>query len=169
MTKYSPVPFCFLWQVLAKDLATVRELVEATVAQLGGGGASGSGSSTPSSSCLVGSVSMAASRFSGVKVTDALNAVDTMHDHHMRELLPRVRACDGDIKEHLLRVAAAKGLLAGDVCGQLQRIALQQSRIRDMRSKLAAFNEVLVRQEAAVGQLRAVVRWVALRRRGGGM
>jgi hypothetical protein len=39
-----------------------------------------------------------------------------------------------------------------------QRIAAQQSRIRDMKDKLAAFGEVLARQAAAFAELRAATR-----------
>ena len=41
---------------------------------------------------------------------------------------------------------------------QLQRISAQQSKIRDMKNKLAAFSEVLARQEAAFAELRPVTR-----------
>ncbi len=44
--------------------------------------------------------------------------------------------------------------MTGDVLGQLQQISAQQGRIREMKNKLAAFSEVLARQEGAFGQLR---------------
>jgi hypothetical protein len=81
-----------------------------------------------------------------------------MHDNHVQEVLPRSRACDEEIREFLARCAGAKAAMGRDVCEQLQRIAAQQSRIRDMKHKLAAFQEVLVKQEAAFGQLRSVMR-----------
>ena len=48
-----------------------------------------------------------------------------------------------------------------DVVEQLQRISAQQSRIRDMKNKIAAFSEVLGRQNAAFSELAVVGRYVA--------
>ncbi|GIL48153.1 hypothetical protein Vafri_4839 [Volvox africanus] len=48
--------------------------------------------------------------------------------------------------------------MSRDVLSQLQRISGQQSRIRDMKNKLAAFYEVLSRQDAAFAELRVVHR-----------
>ncbi|WIA42046.1 hypothetical protein OEZ86_009334 [Tetradesmus obliquus] len=125
-------------QVLSKDLLTVRQLVEDVVAQLGGsaGGAS----------------------LSGAAVHDTCAAVDTMHDNHLHALLPRVRQADGSIAEFLLRCGDAKGRMTRDVLRQLQGIAAQQSRIRDMKHKLAVFQEVLSRQAAAFNELQAATR-----------
>ncbi len=44
--------------------------------------------------------------------------------------------------------------MTGDVVAQLQQISAQQGRIREMKNKLAAFSEVLARQDSAFGQLR---------------
>ncbi len=49
-----------------------------------------------------------------------------------------------------------------DVVEQLQRISAQQSKIRDMKHKLAAFGEVLQRQAMAFGELKAVHRCAAV-------
>ncbi|GBF99515.1 hypothetical protein Rsub_11949 [Raphidocelis subcapitata] len=125
-------------QVLSKDLRTVRELVEDVVAQLG---ASAGGAS-----------------LSGAKVHDAAAALEAIHDSHLGQLLPRVRACDGQVADFLARCTAAKGAMGRDVLEQLQRIAAQQSRIREMKDKLAAFAEVLSRQASAFGELRAATR-----------
>jgi hypothetical protein len=129
---------CYV-QVLSKDLLTVRQLVEDVVAQLGGsaGGAS----------------------LSGAAVHDTCAAVDTMHDNHLHSLLPRVRACDSAVVEFLLRCSDAKTRMTADVLEQLQGIAAQQSRIRDMKHKLAVFNEVLTRQAAAFAELQTATRW----------
>ena len=48
--------------------------------------------------------------------------------------------------------------LTKDAVHQLQRIASQQSRIREMKDKLAVFGEALGKQEAAVGELLALRR-----------
>ena len=48
--------------------------------------------------------------------------------------------------------------LTRDVLQQLQRIASQQSRIREMKDKLAVFGEARGRQDAAVSELLAVRR-----------
>lgn len=45
-----------------------------------------------------------------------------------------------------------------DVILQLQRISGYQSRMRDLKNKLAAFGEVLARQESAFAELRLVTR-----------
>lgn len=45
-----------------------------------------------------------------------------------------------------------------DVVLQLQRISGYQSRMRDLKNKLAAFGEVLARQESAFAELRLVTR-----------
>ncbi|KAI8470000.1 MAG: hypothetical protein J3K34DRAFT_521683 [Monoraphidium minutum] len=125
-------------QVLSKDLRTVRGLVEDVVAQLG---ASAGGAS-----------------LSGAKVHDAAAALEAIHDSHLGQLLPRVRACDGQVTDFLARCVAAKEAMGRDVLEQLQRIAAQQSRIREMKDKLAAFGEVLSRQAAAFAELRAATR-----------
>lgn len=127
-------------QVLTKDLFTVQSLVESVVAQLGSsaGGAS----------------------LSGAAVHDSCAAVDTLLEQHLHSLLPRVRACDTSVAEFLLRCAEAKACMTRDVLEQLQGIAAQQSRIRDMKHKLALLNEVLSRQAAAFAELQAANRWV---------
>jgi hypothetical protein len=81
-----------------------------------------------------------------------------MHDNHLHSLLPQVRQADGSIAEFLLRCGDAKGRMTRDVLEQLQGIAAQQSRIRDMKHKLAVFNEVLTRQAAAFNELQAATR-----------
>ena len=45
-----------------------------------------------------------------------------------------------------------------DVVLQLQRISGQQSRIRDLKSKLTAFKEVLARQEQAFAEVKMATR-----------
>ena len=47
-----------------------------------------------------------------------------------------------------------------DVVAQLRLISGQQSKIRELRNRLAAFTEVLARQEAAFGELRSAHRCV---------
>jgi hypothetical protein len=60
--------------------------------------------------------------------------------------------------EFLLRCAEAKACMTRDVLEQLQGIAAQQSRIRDMKHKLALLQEVLARQAAAFAELQAANR-----------
>lgn len=133
------LPPCARVQVLTKDLATVQGLVESVVAQLGSsaGGAS----------------------LSGAAVHDSCAAVDTLLEQHLHSLLPRVRALDTAVAEFLLRCAEAKACMTRDVLEQLQGIAAQQSRIRDMKHKLALLNEVLSRQAAAFAELQAANRY----------
>jgi hypothetical protein len=125
-------------QVLASDLATVRSLVESVVAQLGSsaGGAS----------------------LSGAAVHDSCAAVDSLLETHLHDLLPAVRAGDASIAEFLLRCGEAKACMTRDVLEQLQGIAAQQSRIRDMKHSLGLLAEVLARQAAAFGELQAANR-----------
>lgn len=62
------------------------------------------------------------------------------------------------VQEFAIRCCDCKARMTRDVLEQLQRISAQQSKIRDMKHKLAAFNEVLVRQDAAFAELRLVHR-----------
>eukprot|EP00198_Chlamydomonas_reinhardtii_P008819 XP_001698156.1 predicted protein [Chlamydomonas reinhardtii] len=73
--------------------------------------------------------------------------------------LRTVRALVEDVAAEASKVA-----MSADVLGQLQRISGQQSRIRDMKNKLAAFNEVLARQDAAFSELKVVHRCACGRR-----
>ena len=124
--------------MLVKDLATVRRLVETVVGLLG--------------------ASEAGASLSGAAVADSCGAVDTMHASHLSALLPRVRAADAATTAFLLRCAEAKAVMSRDVLGQLQGIAAQQSRIRDLKHKLALFGEVAARQAAAFEELRGATR-----------
>ncbi|MEW5306673.1 MAG: hypothetical protein WDW36_009123 [Sanguina aurantia] len=122
--------------VLAKDLATVRKLVEDTVAALGSSG----------------------SRASAAAGHDSAKAMEAIQANHVSVLLPRLTECDAAAETFLGSCIAAKERLTTEVLDQLRSISAQQSKIRDMKNKLAAFNEVMGRQEAAVGELRAVHR-----------
>ncbi|GLC36258.1 hypothetical protein PLESTB_000603400 [Pleodorina starrii] len=134
-------------QVLSKDLRTVRTLVEDVVRQLGstagggGGGAAGGGGGL---------------RQGGLH--DAAAAMEAIHETHRNRVLPRLAQLDGQLAAFAARVEASKVAMSRDVLSQLQRISGQQSRIRDMKNKLAAFHEVLGRQDAAFAELRVVHR-----------
>jgi hypothetical protein len=91
-------------------------------------------------------------------VHDSCAAVDSLLEQHLHHALPRVRAVDAAAAEFLARCAEAKACMTRDVLGQLQGIAAQQSRIRDMKHKLALLNEVLLRQGAAFAELQAANR-----------
>jgi hypothetical protein len=54
------------------------------------------------------------------QVHDAAAALEAIHDSHLGQLLPRVRACDGQVAEFLGRCVAAKGAMGRDVLEQLQ-------------------------------------------------
>jgi hypothetical protein len=60
------------------------------------------------------------------------------------------------LQAFLLLCCDCKGRMMRDVTEQLQRISGQQSKIRDMKNKLAAFGEVLQRQLDAFAELRHV-------------
>lgn len=123
-------------QVLSKDLKTVRQLVEDTVRQLGAGLGAASGN----------------------LVHDACGAMESIHDTHANQLLPRMQAVDMCSSEFLLACSGCKARMTRDVLEQLHRISAQQSKIRDMKNKLAAFSEVLSRQDDAFQELRHVNR-----------
>ncbi|GIL74831.1 hypothetical protein Vretifemale_4634, partial [Volvox reticuliferus] len=128
-------------QVLSKDLRTVRTLVEDVVRQLGSaaGGPTGGGL-----------------RQGGLH--DAAAAMEAIHETHRNRVLPRLAQLDSQLACFAARVEASKVAMSRDVLAQLQRISGQQSRIRDMKNKLAAFHEVLSRQDAAFAELRVVHR-----------
>ncbi|KXZ49649.1 hypothetical protein GPECTOR_20g506 [Gonium pectorale] len=136
-------------QVLSKDLRTVRALVEDVVRQLGSAGGAGGGA---------GGAAGGAGMLRHGALNDAAAAMEAIHETHRNRVLPRLAQLDGQLAAFAALVEGAKVGMARDVVGQLQRISGQQSRIRDMRHKLAAFSEVLGRQEAAFGELRAVHR-----------
>lgn len=117
-------------QVLSKDFKTVCTLVEDTVR------------------------SMASASITGSMIHDACGAMDNMNDTHVRRLLPRLKECDDLIAAFVGRCAQAKVDMTRDVIEQLQKISSQQSKIRDMKNQLVAFNEVLSRQEEAFSQLK---------------
>lgn len=64
-----------------------------------------------------------------------------------------MEALDNAIASFAYQCAASKGRMTGDVVEQLQRISAQQSRIRDVKTRLAAFNEVRWIEVAAVAAI----------------
>lgn len=74
-------------------------------------------------------------------------------------MLPRLAQLDGQLSSFASAAEASKVAMTRDVVTQLQRISGQQSRIRDMKNKLAAFHEVLGRQDSAFAELKVVHRW----------
>ncbi|GFR46208.1 hypothetical protein Agub_g7746 [Astrephomene gubernaculifera] len=152
-------------QVLSKDLRTVRTLVEDVVRQLGsaagGGGGGGAGGGGGGGAPGGGGGAGVAGGGGGLRhgaLHDAAAAMEAIHETHRNRVLPRLAQLDGLLASFASRLEASKVAMSRELLSQLQRIAAQQSRIRDMRNKLAAFHEVLGRQDAAFGELRVVHR-----------
>mmetsp|Transcript_8377 Transcript_8377/g.29388 ORF Transcript_8377/g.29388 Transcript_8377/m.29388 type:complete len:898 (-) Transcript_8377:273-2966(-) len=126
-----------IMQSLAKDLNTVKKLVEDTVGQI---------SHDTSSST------------SAMRPLDACSALDPMNESHLNSHLPTIEAADTQLERMLAYCVECKGAMSRCVCLQLQSISQLQSRIRDMRNKLAAFKEVGSRQEGLFRELQVVRR-----------
>ncbi|GMH33246.1 hypothetical protein BSKO_01080 [Bryopsis sp. KO-2023] len=121
-------------QVLSKDLATVRKLVEDTVKLLG------------------------SERLSSGAVHDACGAMESMDESHTGQFIPRMKECTAMLEEFCSHCLECKNRMTRDVLGQLQLISTQQSKIRDMKNKLAAFKEVAGKQDEAFAELMLVRR-----------
>uniref|UniRef100_A0A061QRQ6 Ubiquitin-like domain-containing protein n=1 Tax=Tetraselmis sp. GSL018 TaxID=582737 RepID=A0A061QRQ6_9CHLO len=67
--------------------------------------------------------------------------------------LMEMRRCDADIRAFLERCVESKNYMTGYVHEQLQQISAQQSQIRDMRNKMAVFQEVALKQRAMFSEL----------------
>ncbi|GFH14755.1 ubiquitin-like domain-containing protein, partial [Haematococcus lacustris] len=48
--------------------------------------------------------------------------------------------------------------MTADVVAQLQQISAQQSKIRDLKARLKGYEELLAKQDAALSELRSVVK-----------
>lgn len=92
---------------------------------------------------------------SGVDLEE-LRGMEEMNRVHRGEMLPRVRAAYAAAEELAQECLRQKNAMTAFVCDQLQRISSQQSKIRDMRNKLAAFSEVATKQADAFTQLGVV-------------
>ncbi|PSC71466.1 Autophagy-related 11 [Micractinium conductrix] len=93
-----------------------------------------------------------------VQVTDTVHMLETMHETHVGHLLPRVTACHAAVEAFAARCLDCKNALTRDVFSQLHTISSQQSKIREMKNKLALFREALARQEGSVQELLVVRR-----------
>ncbi|KAK9820447.1 hypothetical protein WJX72_010464 [[Myrmecia] bisecta] len=122
-------------QVLTSDFDKVQSLVEETVRQLRAG---------PSAS--------------SVQPLDACHVMETMHDSHVSQLLPQIQEADAQVERFAQHCLNCKNQMTRDVFGQLQKISAQQSKIRNMRNKLAAFKEVAMKQAEAFAELLLVRR-----------
>jgi len=120
-----------LSQSLRKDLDTVQKLVADTMAQLSAGG-------------------LTASR---VQPLDAIAALDPMNEMHAT-LMPRAQELGAGVSRLVGYCLECKNAMCRSVHTQLKSISLVQSKIRDMRNKLAAFDEVFQAQQNAFGELR---------------
>lgn len=116
-------------QVLGKDLATVKSLVEECV------------------KCLGSNVSESEATL------DACAALESMNDSHVKQFLPRLKECTYKLEEFCCQCLDSKNRMTLDVVNQLQQISGQQNRIRDMKNKLVAFREVYKRQDEAFAEL----------------
>ncbi|KAL4447174.1 hypothetical protein ABPG77_007207 [Micractinium sp. CCAP 211/92] len=119
---------------LSSDLGKVQQLLEQTSEQL------------------------AADPVASVQVSDTVHMLETMHETHVGHLLPRVTACHTAAEAFTARCLDCKNALTRDVFTQLRTISSQQSKIREMKNKLALFREALTRQDAAVQELLVVRR-----------
>eukprot|EP00803_Ostreobium_quekettii_P003255 evm.model.scf_876.4 EVM.evm.TU.scf_876.4 scf_876:19566-22779(-) len=121
-------------QVLSKDMRTVRALVETTVRQLG------------------------TERLGTSTAHDACGAMESMSESHMQRLVPRLKDCNACLASFCQNCVGYKNRMTRDVAHQLQSISKQQSRILEMKNKLAAFKEVAAKQDDACAELMVVHR-----------
>eukprot|EP00873_Tetraselmis_striata_P002870 jgi/Tetstr1/423134/TSEL_013903.t1 len=121
-------------QCLEKDFSTVQKLVEDTVRQ------------------------MASRRADAIEPTDTCVAVDSMNHSHLIDLLPQIRSCDAQLAAFMGNCVECKSQMTADVVQQLRQISAMQSRIRDMRNKLAVFQEVAGKQGELFAELCLVSR-----------
>ncbi|CAD7705230.1 unnamed protein product [Ostreobium quekettii] len=121
-------------QVLSKDMRTVRALVEDTVQLLG------------------------TERLATTTAHDACGAMESMNQSHMQQLVPRLRDCNSSLAAFCRDCTGCKNRMTRDVASQLQSISTQQSRILEMKNKLAAFKEVATKQDEAFAELMVVHR-----------
>ncbi|GFH09534.1 ubiquitin-like domain-containing protein, partial [Haematococcus lacustris] len=83
----------------------------------------------------------------------ALAASTPPHQHTTRALQLERQAADLE-----QQCQAAKQAMTADVVAQLQQISAQQSKIRDLKARLKGYEELLAKQDAALSELRSVVK-----------
>ncbi|GAX81462.1 hypothetical protein CEUSTIGMA_g8891.t1 [Chlamydomonas eustigma] len=155
-------------QTMTKDWRTVKELVEKAVRQLATAADdtflsttslnAGFYGSTGGGNVVSSGATSSSSRNSSGGADDAALAVESISDVHCRELLPRSQALDEETALRCEDCVKAKIAMTSDVIFQLQQISSQQSRIRDVKTKLVAFKEVLDRQDLAFAELKMATR-----------
>jgi hypothetical protein len=123
-----------IMQCLEKDFNGVRRLVEETVRQ------------------------MASQRADAICPPDACAAMEAMVTSHVGDLVPQIRRCDAQLTAFMRNCAECKSQMTCDVYQQLRQISAMQSRIRDMRNKLAVFQEVAAKQGELFAELCLVSR-----------
>lgn len=81
-----------------------------------------------------------------IRPHDAVSGLGPMYEVHEKIQLPRMEACDWELRN--LQESSTKSKIEMNmfVHTQLQMVALLQSNIRDMRNRLAVFKEAILRQ-----------------------
>mmetsp|Transcript_12611 Transcript_12611/g.35442 ORF Transcript_12611/g.35442 Transcript_12611/m.35442 type:complete len:1100 (-) Transcript_12611:133-3432(-) len=95
---------------------------------------------------------LAACHASGLVPDTFCRDLDTINGVHQQELA-KMRACDAEVEAFLRRCVETKNEMTCEVHEQLTHISAQQSRIRDMRNKLAVFQEVASKQGETFAEL----------------
>mmetsp|Transcript_29538 Transcript_29538/g.54221 ORF Transcript_29538/g.54221 Transcript_29538/m.54221 type:complete len:1398 (-) Transcript_29538:16-4209(-) len=118
---------------VSKDLRRIQTLVETVVRELAAGRSISS-------------------------LEDNAAAMETVHESIRTKVLPRLTELDSSSTHLCTACEASKISMTRDVITQLQSISSIQSRVRDLRSRLAAYHEVLLKQASAFQELRVVQR-----------
>ncbi|EFN58270.1 hypothetical protein CHLNCDRAFT_57098 [Chlorella variabilis] len=105
-----------------------------------------------------GEAAAAADPAASAHVSDTVHMLEAMREAHVGHLLPRVDGCRAAVEAFAAQCLDCKNALTRDVFTQLRTISSQQSKIREMKNKLALFREALARQEGAVQELLVVRR-----------
>lgn len=121
--------------VLQSDLAKIESLVEEAVRQL---------SSAASSS--------------SVRPLDACEVMEAMNRHHLGELLPSIEEADRAFEQLCNHCLDCKNCMTKDVFTQLQKISMQQSKIRTLKGKLSVYQDVANKQAETFAELQLVKR-----------
>ena len=77
-----------------------------------------------------------------------------INEVHAASHLPRAEECAAAVDRLAVHCLNCKNAMTRSVHAQLKKISVVQSKIRDMRNKLIAFDEVLHSQEKAFAELR---------------
>ncbi|KAJ7550899.1 hypothetical protein O6H91_07G123700 [Diphasiastrum complanatum] len=87
---------------------------------------------------------------------DAVSALGPMYDVHDKNHLPRIEACDFELKKLLEHCKKNKNEMSLCVHKRMQNVAALQSSIRNIRNQLSAFNEAMARQDDNFEELKLV-------------